>query len=57
MSMYDNKEVDIKLFPGTTKKCPSCSEIIQSHHELGSFTNTFVILETCLCYVSKTNKQ
>ena len=44
MSMHDNKE-DIKLFPGTIKKCLSCSEIVQCHHKLGYFTITFVLLK------------
>ena len=58
MSMYENKEVDIKIFPGTTTKCLlSCPEIIYRQHKLGYLTITFVILEKCLCYISKTSKQ
>ena len=37
MSMYENKKVYIKIFPGTTKKCIlSCSEIIHRHNKLVS---------------------
>ena len=58
MSMYENKEVDIKIFSGTTTKCLLfCPEIIYRQHKLGYLTITFVILEKCLCYISKTSKQ
>ena len=56
--MYVNKEINIKISPGTTKKCLlSCSEVIHRHPKLGYLTITFIILEKCFCYISKSSKK